>query len=57
MSSVQAPTQQGAEIKEYQAYSAFSQRRWVGWLGAENVKLFLYEPFTALLQKMPAGNP
>jgi hypothetical protein len=30
--SVQAPAQQGAKIKEYLAYSVFSQRRWVGWM-------------------------
>jgi hypothetical protein len=42
--SVQALAQQGAQMKEYQAYSVFSQRRWAGCLGGKNVKLFLCEP-------------
>jgi hypothetical protein len=33
---VKAPVQQGAKIKEYQAYSVFLQRSWVGCIGGEN---------------------
>jgi hypothetical protein len=52
--SVQAPTQQGAKIKEYPSYSVFSQRRWVGWMGAENVKLFFREPLVGdTMRRLP----
>ena len=42
--SIQVPAQQDTKIKEYPAYSVFSQRSWAGCMGGENVKLFLREP-------------
>jgi hypothetical protein len=42
--SVQVLTLQGVKIKEYPAYSVFSQRRFAKCMGGENMKLFLCEP-------------
>jgi hypothetical protein len=42
---VEAPDRQDAEAEEYQAYFALPQRSRSGWIGVQNVKLFLSEPY------------
>jgi hypothetical protein len=41
---VEAPGRQDAEAQEYQAYFELPQHSRTGWIGVQNVKLFLSEP-------------
>ncbi len=41
---VEAPGPQDTEAQEHQAYFELPQRSGTGWIGVQNVKLFLSEP-------------